>query len=343
MNILLIGNYLSGPLKNQNIWQDLAQHLRECGYGVLTTSNKVNKILRLLDVLTTIWHYRKKYNIAQIDVFSGPAFIWAYLSATLLMKIHKPFILTLHGGNLPEFSFHHTRQVHRFLSTAKAVTVPSRYLLERMKPYRQDLLLIPNAIDLSHYPFQKRVSPEPNLIWLRAFHEVYNPKLAVELLHLLRSNFPAARLIMVGPDKGDGSLQRTQQQVAELELRDSMEFSGCILKTDVPVWLNKGDIFINTTNIDNTPISVMEALACGLCVVSTNVGGLPYLLENGRDGLLVPPDDPIAMAAAVQRILSEPGLAERLSRNGRQKVEQFDWAKILPMWEELLNSIGQNA
>jgi glycosyltransferase involved in cell wall biosynthesis len=100
--------------------------------------------------------------------------------------------------------------------------------------------------------------------------------------------------------------------------------------------MSQGDIFLNTTNVDNTPVSVLEALACGLCVVSTDVGGIPYLLEHEEDALLVPPDDAEAMAAAVRRVLTEPGLAERLSRNARKKAEGFDWSVVLPQWERLL-------
>jgi glycosyltransferase involved in cell wall biosynthesis len=103
--------------------------------------------------------------------------------------------------------------------------------------------------------------------------------------------------------------------------------------------MSRGDIFLNTTNIDNTPVSVLEAMACGLCVVSTNVGGIPYLLEHEHDALLVPPNDPQAMATAVHRLLNEPDLAERLSRNARQKAAQCDWSIILPQWEALLTSV----
>lgn len=87
----------------------------------------------------------------------------------------------------------------------------------------------------------------------------------------------------------------------------------------------------------------MEAMACGLCVVSTNVGGIPYLLEHETDALLVPPNDPEAMAAAVRRILTEPGLAKRLSRNARAKAKQFDWDAILPQWEELLMTVARSS
>jgi glycosyltransferase involved in cell wall biosynthesis len=87
----------------------------------------------------------------------------------------------------------------------------------------------------------------------------------------------------------------------------------------------------------------MEAAACGLCIVSTNVGELPLLWQDGHDALLVQPDDSTAMAAAVRRILREPGLAERLSRNARAKAEQFDWAVILPQWERVLAEVARGA
>jgi len=141
---------------------------------------------------------------------------------------------------------------------------------------------------------------------------------------------------MLGPDKGDGSLETALRTARELNVAGKVSALGAIPKSSVPTALNDGDIFLNTTNIDNTPISVLEAMACGLCVVSTNVGGIPYLLDHNHDALLVAPDDPVSMAAAVRRILTEPGLAERLSRNARLKVEQFDWPIIISKWESLL-------
>jgi len=338
-SILLIGNHFSGQTHNQNAWQDLANHLRFSGYDVIITSAKQNKLLRFVDMLGTILKRRRDYTLAEVDVFSGQAFTWAYFCGHLLKIIKKPFILTLHGGNLPQFSKRHPVMVRWLLEEAYAVTAPSRYLQMEMRKYRDDISLIPNALDLAHYPFLVRSNPQPKLIWLRAFHEIYNPKMAVEVLQHLIKQFPNVKLTMVGPDKEDGSFQKTKALAAQYGLQDKVQYPGGISKTDVPGWLNKGDIFINTTNFDNTPISVMEAMACGLCVVCTNVGGIPYLLEDGVDALLAPPNDPDAMAAAVRQILTEPGLAGRLSINARKKAEQFDWENIFPQWEKLIQSI----
>ena len=339
MKLICIGNYFSDAQHSQSIWQDLVFHLRQEGYFVITASGKNNKILRLLDMLSTIWDKKNDYQIAQIDIFSGHAFIWALLSVKLLRLINKPIILTLHGGNLPAFSIHHKNQIRWLLSQANTVTVPSRYLLDTMQSYRKDLILIPNGLDIKRYCYVQRVSPRPILIWLRSFHKIYHPELAIEVLFRLHKEFPTLRLVMVGPDKGDGSLQKTQNLAIKLGLEDFVEFPGAIPKNEVQTWLNRGDIFINTTNFDNTPISVMEAMACGLCVVSTNVGGIPYLIAEGKDGLLVPPNDPELFSKEIVRLLTEPGLAESISINSRKKIELFDWSLILPKWKELFDSI----
>jgi glycosyltransferase involved in cell wall biosynthesis len=107
--------------------------------------------------------------------------------------------------------------------------------------------------------------------------------------------------------------------------------------------LAAADVFLNTTSVDNAPVSVMEAMAGGLCVVSTNVGGLPWMVEDRTDGLLVPPDDPQSMAAAVCEVIDTPGVAARLSENGRRKAEQSDWSVVLPKWTDLFRGLASAA
>jgi glycosyltransferase involved in cell wall biosynthesis len=313
----------------------LASRMSTERWTVLTTSPKHGRVPFLLDMLTTLWRRRSSYEVASIAVFSGPAFTWAEAAAQLLHALGKPYVAQLHGGGLPSFALREPERVRRLLVSAAAVTAPSRYLHESMRPYRGDIRLIPNAVDLVSYRFRVRANPAPRLAWLRGFETIYNPTLALRTLAGLIGENPGSTLTMIGPDKGDGSLQAFEGEAKELQLESRVEYAGLVKKAEVPAWLNRGDIFINTTNVDNTPVSVIEAMACGLCIVSTNVGGIPYLLEHERDALLVPPDDPGAMALAVRRILAEPGLAESLSRNARQKAERFDWHATLPRWEAL--------
>lgn len=337
--VLVLGNHLSKTGFGRGACEDLADRLQARGWQVLRSSTKRHRVVRVLDMVSFVFRKRRNYAVAQVDVFSGRAFLWAEAAAWALRRVRRPYVLTLHGGNLPAWSRRHPKRVRALLQGAAVVTTPSRYLQEQMRPYRSDLVLLPNGLDIARYPLRPRRELQPALMWLRAFHEIYNPTMAVHVLAALAHDFPDARLIMVGPDKGDGSLQRVLKTAEELGVGAHLETPGGVPKSDVPVWLDRGDVFLNTTNVDNTPVSVIEALACGLCVVSTNVGGIPYLLEDGVDALVVPPNDAEAMAQAVRRVLTEPGLAERLSRNARAKAERFDWSVALPKWEVLLRSV----
>jgi glycosyltransferase involved in cell wall biosynthesis len=337
----MVGNFLSDSLGTRSVCEDLADRLATAGWCVLTVSNKKQRVWRLLDMVLTTYCRKMEYGVAQVDVYSGKAFFWAEAVCCVLDRMGKPYVLTLHGGNLPLFANPRPTRVRRLLQSAAAVTTPSPYLLEKMKTYRPDLLLVPNALEISTYKFRLRKKSRPSLIWLRAFHSIYNPSLAPKVLGLLGEDFPDINLTMVGPDKGDGSLQAMLRTAHELGIADRIMIPGKVPKSEISDWMGKANIFLNTTMVDNTPVSVLEAMACGLCVVSTDVGGISYLLEHEQDALLVPSDNPTAMANAVRRILSDQVLEERLSRNARKKAERFDWRAILPEWEELLKSVAE--
>ncbi len=339
--VLIVGNHLSSTIGVRSVSEDLAARLTSAGWKVITTSERPGRLSRLLDMILTVWRRRREYDVANVEVFSGLAFCWAEVVCFLLRLLDKPCILTLHGGDLPNFARRWPRRVRRLLNSSRFVTTPSGYLMERMSAYRLDLILLPNPLNLEAYPFRRRDHVSPNLVWLRAYHRIYNPALAPQVVKRLAGDFPEIHLNMIGPDKGDGSAKEVRQVISELEISRRISQTGVVAKTQVPYYLNLGDVFLNTSNVDNTPVSVLEAMACGLCVVSTNVGGIPYLLEQGRDALLVPPDDSQAMADAVRKILTSPQFADTLSQNARKKAEQHDWLVILPQWERLFEAAFQ--
>lgn len=336
---LVVGNFLSSKNGIRGVCEELADRLHERGWNVLTVSAERNRLLRLVDMIRSAWTNRDRFRIAHVDVFSGAAFFWAEAVCWVLRRSGKPYVLTLHGGELPRFAKRWPRRITRLLTSASMVTVPSSYMLKQMRQFRQDMTLLPNALVISDYKFRPRLKVAPKLVWLRAFHRIYNPSLAAKVIALLVDELPDSKLLMIGPSKGDGSLESMMQVAANLGVMANITLPGRVPKEEVSDWLNEGDIFINTTSIDNTPISILEAMACGLCIVSTNVGGIPCVLEDEHDALLVAPDDPEAMAAAVRRILNDPTLAQQLSLNARKKVEQFDWSVILPRWEQLFASV----
>ena len=332
----MIGNFLSGSVGVRCVCEDLAEGLRSRGWRVLAASSAKNRGFRLLHMLATTWLERSRYGVAQIDLYADLAFLYAEVVAHSLRLLRCPFILTLHGGALSELAQTSPRRVKRLLGSAAVVTAPSAHHQEGLGRFRSDIRVVRNGIDLRLYEPRALAAARPRLVWLRAFHKTYNPRLAVEAAGLLSAHFPEVQLLMVGPDKGDGAYEETVKAIGALGLGDHVRLMGAVPKTDVPRLLSQGDIFLNTTDVDNAPVTVVEALACGLCVVSTNVGGIPRLLTAGQDGLLVPPRDPAAMAAAVKAILMDPALAARLSTNARVTAQAFAREGVLDSWEQIL-------
>jgi glycosyltransferase involved in cell wall biosynthesis len=172
---------------------------------------------------------------------------------------------------------------------------------------------------------------------MRTFEDIYNPDMAIAVLEELQLHFPNARLTMAGQPKG--TLERVQSLAAAKGLTEKIRFAGFLDMANKQREFARHDIFLNTNRIDNMPVSVLEAAAFGLPVVTTAVGGIPYLLEHEQTGLLVENENVAGMAAAVRRLLREPELTERLSANGRQLAEASDWTHVQPQWETLFREL----
>jgi len=338
--LLIVGSFLPGFDLARYAGGNLAVEIVRSGGRVITTSHRRWRPLRLADMLRTIHRRRGDYDIAHVTVFSDRAFIYAECVVALSFLLGKRCTLGLHGGSLPDFARHHPARTRRLLKLSSVAVCPSRYLFEELKHFGKELHLIPNALHIAKYPCTAGRSPGSRLLWLRAFHAIYNPEMAIAMFSRVLDHTPHASMTMAGPDKGDGSFQAAKKMAKELGLLGRISFPGPIPKEDVPKVMAQHDVFVNTTNIDNTPVSVIEAMACGLPVVSTNPGGIPHLLEHGKTGLLVSPGDAQGMAGAVRSLLSEPRLAQNLGDNGRKLAESFDWNVVLPQWQRLFTRVA---
>ncbi len=337
--LLYVSNFLSRGL-NRGYCEELADRLEATGNTVIRTSTRMQRFARLSDMLATAWTKRHSYDVALIDVFSGSAFVWAEATCLELQLMGKPFGLTLHGGNLPAFARSWPMRVRRLLSAARFVTAPSEYLRTELAPYRTGVRLLRNGIDVAAYR-SASTGEGSRLLWIRAFHEIYNPTLAIKVLSALARTDPEVTLTMIGPDKGDGSLAATKALAQRLDVARRVTIVGAVPKTEISRWLSKGDIFVNTTNVDNTPISVLEAMAAGLPIVSTNVGGLPFLLDHERTALLVPPRDANAMTAAIRRVRLNAALRQGLVDEGRGVVARYDWSAVIPEWQRVIDEVAR--
>ncbi|MFK8059953.1 MAG: glycosyltransferase family 4 protein [Polaribacter sp.] len=331
--ILYIGNNLSKTTKYPTALNNLVAKLKQENFDFIISSNKSNKILRLLDMIFTTFKNRKKIDIVFIDTYSTSNFYYALIISQLSRFFKLKYIPILHGGNLP-YRLDNNPYLSKLIFKNSFINVaPSNYLKTAFQKKDFETKFIPNAINIFEYNFKERKELQPKLFWVRAFKEIYNPILALKALSELKKEYTNATLCMVGPfidDSYNDCLAFTKNN----NLEDSVEFTNLLSKED---WHKKSknfDIFINTTNIDNTPVSVVEAMALGLTIASTNVGGIPFLIDDKKNGVLVEPNNPTQMKNAIVSILEDKN--SKLSLSARKKVEMFDWNVAKNKWLEIL-------
>lgn len=331
--ILYIGNKLEKWGRTPTAVDTIPDLLKTEGLEIVSISTFQNKFLRLLEMC--LYCLLGNYHKVLIDTYSTQNFIYAKLCGSIARFRGKDYYFILHGGNLSNRLRSSGNCVTNLFQNATKLVAPSRYLYQQFNQLGyENLVCIPNAVPLQNYTFQHRIHTTPKLLWIRSFQQLYNPKLAIQVLENLSDLYTESELCMVGPDK-DGSLEELKKYVKENKLKVS--FPGKLSKPDIVSLSEDYCIFLNTSNVDNTPVSVMEAMALGLPVVSTNVGGMPYTIKNEQTGLLVSPEDPKAMTAACIKLISQPEFSAQLAKYARIEVENFDWERVKHQWLDLLS------
>jgi glycosyltransferase involved in cell wall biosynthesis len=334
--LIYVGNKVSNHGLNVSTIDTLGALLQGEGFKVVMASSKKNILLRFLHMLWVVFVHRKQTDFVLIDTYSTLSFWYAFYVSKLCKYLRLPYIPILHGGNLP-YRFSTSRKATSFLvNHAFKTVIPSEYLHSHLKEFDiPRVQIIPNAVELDNYTFKMRDSFRPKLLWVRALAKIYNPEMAVQVVAILKKEYPEAQLTMIGPFK----------DISKLEMQTIIDSYG--LEVQLPGKLSKEewiarakdyDIFINTTTIDNMPVSVMEAMALGLPVVSTNVGGIPFLIEHGKTGQLVESNNPQAMVAAIKIYLNDFNYANQMAVNANNHIQNFDWRVVKHQWIQLFES-----
>jgi L-malate glycosyltransferase len=333
-NLLYIGNKLSKHGNSKTTIETLGPFLEKEGFYVRYASSQKSKMLRLFDMMYSTVKYSNKTDYVLIDVYSTLNFWYALIISQLCRVLKLKYITKLHGGELPSRLKKNPYLCHLIFSNAYKMIAPSEYLYQVFKDgYLTNLIHIPNVIKIKKYSFESKTIITPKLLWVRSFCQIYNPEMAIDVFYTLKKRYPDAKLCMVGPDK-EGMMENIKQIVKQMNL--DVKFTGRLTKDEWRVLANDYNIFINTTHLDNTPVSVMEAMALGLPVVSTNVGGIPYLLQDKHDALLVKDNDVNGMVDCIKEIIDNDPLRAFIVNNAKDKVNQFDWEIVKSKWLEIL-------
>ncbi|UPT70083.1 MAG: glycosyltransferase family 4 protein [Flavobacterium sp. JAD_PAG50586_2] len=333
-NLLYIGNKLSNHGYTLTSIETLGMFLEDEGFNLYYASSKKNKLFRMLEMIFMTFKYAKKVDYVLIDTYSTKNFWYAFVISQQCRMLGIKYIPKLHGGNLPTRIVRSRVFSNLIFKNAYINVAPSLYLFETFKNSGYtNLKYIPNTIELQLYSPSEKEYKIPKLLWVRSFAKIYNPLMAVKVFMKIKAVFPEAKMCMVGPKKDD-TYAKTQRFAKTNNIE--VEFTGKLAKKDWIALSKEYNVFINTTHFDNTPISVIEAMALGMPVVSTNVGGISYLLQHNSNALLVNDNDVEDMAVQIHRLFNEPELAPTLSLKGKESVQSFDWELVKKQWIELL-------
>jgi L-malate glycosyltransferase len=271
-----------------------------------------------------------------VHVFSASywSFLLAPLPAVLVAKVFgKPVVMNYRSGEAPD----HLRRsaiARAILRHADRNVVESRFLRDVFAPYGIDAEMIPNIVDVDRFAYRVRDPLRPRMLSTRSFEGLYNVACTLRAFAVVRREFPEATLTLVGGGAEEASLRAL---AAELGLRDGVDvmFVGRVPSEDMWRYYANADIYLQTPEIDNMPVSVQEAFASGCVVVSTNAGGVPAILTDEVDGLLVPRGDHERAAAQIIRLLRDPSFARALASRARKNCEHYRWEALRTQWLSL--------
>lgn len=296
-------------------------------------------LFRLLPYLWLLLRQLRHYDVIHVMANSGWA--WHLFAAPAIWIGHlygKPVVVNYRGGLAGQFLQQQSRLVLPTLRRASCLVTPSLFLQQIFQNYQLPCQIIPNIIDTRIFSCEQRIYrwQAPHLVVTRNLEAIYDVATAIRAFAVIQKKLPAARLTIAGSGPEQAALQ---QLCAELGLQQAVCFSGKLDRSQMAALYADADIMLNPSTADNMPNSLLEALASRVLVVSTNVGGIPFMVSDMQQVLLVPPGQPEAMACAVMLLLTDQPLALQLAENGRQLIESFQPEQVVPQWQQLYRNL----
>ncbi len=329
--------------------QALAQHLRSEGYEIcfvpinprfprflqwLRRVPYVRTIVNELLYFPSLW---RLWTADVVHVFSASYFSFLLGPAPALLAARlmgKRAILNYHSGEAEDHLARWGLLVHPWLRLAHEIVVPSQFLHKVFARFGFSAHVIENVIDTADFEFRKRSSLRPRLLSVRNLEPHYCVDVVIRAFALIRQQYPEATLLIAGYGTEE---RRLKSLTAELNL-SGVTFYGRFSPSSAPKLYANADIFVNASVIDNQPVSILEAFASGVPVVTTSTGDIEAMLDGGALGMLVPPRNPQAIASAVEFLIEDPGQCADMSRRAYDSLARFSWEQVRHSWIEIYGS-----
>ena len=296
----------------------------------------VRAVFRLVPYLISLWRAAGQVDVFHIMASSG--WSWHLFAAPAIWIAHLrgvPVVVNYRGGEAARFLGRSRKLVNWSMQRVATLAVPSKFLQEVFLQFAMTAEIVPNVIDLSrfrprdpHDPHDQRHAHSVSILVARNLEPLYDNATALRAFAIVRERYPSARLTIAGSGPEASHLESLSTQ---LGLQGSVRFAGRLDRDDMADLYRAADVMLNPSLADNMPNSILEALACGVPVVSTNVGGVPSLVRDGVTALLVPPGDARSMADAALRLLDDNALWSRIAAAGVQEVQHYTWLRVAPI------------
>ena len=289
----------------------------------------VRTVVTTLLYIATLLVRVRAYDVIHVFSASYFSFVLSPTPAILVAKLYgKKVMLNYRSGEAEDHLTRWRKTALPIIRLADKVVVPSGYLVEVFGRFGVRAESIANTVDLARFKFRARLPLRPVILSNRNLESLYNVECVLRAFAIVQKRVSDARLIVAG----DGSERARLESLSKGLGIKSVEFIGQVSPERMPDLYDKADIFVNASNIDNMPVSHIEAFASGLAVVTTDAGGIPYIVANERNGLVVPCGDYEAVARSVIALLEEPEMADRLIKTARADCEKYTWSAVREEW-----------
>ena len=290
------------------------------------------RFVRTLTTSLTFWVslFRMLRNVDIVHIFSSgtTSYVISTLPPLLIAKFYgKKTILHYHTGEA-ETHLKNWRKSVQTMRYFDRIIVPSQFLVEVFARFSLQTNAISNFVETEKFRFQKRESLRPIFLSNRNFEPHYQVADVLRAFSLIQKKICNAHLMLIGSGHQEADLKKL---AAELQLKN-VEFVGRVEPNMMPEYYNKSDIYLNSSIVDNMPLSIIEAFCCGLPVVTTNAGGIPYIVEHERNGLVVNVNDYSALADAATRLLENNELAQKLIAEAHHDGVKCSWSQVRAHW-----------
>lgn len=293
----------------------------------------VRACARLVPYLLTLWRTAGRCDLFHVMANSGWSWHLFAAPAVWMARLRGvPVVVNYRGGEAGRFLDRQAAVVRLTMARAAALCVPSDFLKEVFHRHGIVSEVVPNVVDLECFCPAAVPTDGARLLVARNLEAIYDNATALRAFAIVLAHLPEAQLTVAGSGPELASLQAL---AAELGVTDRVCFAGRLERQQMADTLRGSAVAINPSRIDNMPNSVLEALASGVPVVSTAVGGVPFIVRDGESALLVPPADPFAMADAILRVLGDRALSQRLAEAGLREAQRYAWPQVAPRLADL--------